>query len=71
MNLEILKDWNLWTSGPFQDHGIGTLGVLDHLGQDLFLANQAGWGAVKPTDADGGDGGEAPTIFPAGQTPRT
>ena len=43
-NLEILKDWNLWTSGPFQDHGIGTLGLLDHLGQDLFLANQAGWG---------------------------
>ena len=50
-NLEILKDWNPWTSGPFQDHGIGTLGLLDLLGQDLFLANQAGWGvpgAIAP-----------------------
>ena len=34
MNLEILQDWNLWTSGPFQDHGIGTLGLLDLLGQE-------------------------------------
>ena len=44
-------DWNLWTSGPFQDHGLGMLGLLDHLGQDLFLANQAGWrvrGAIAP-----------------------
>ena len=39
------------------------------------LANQAGWGVrggdsppVKPTDADGDDGG-APTIFVSGQTP--
>ena len=50
-NLEILKDWNLWTSGPFQDHGLGMLGLLDHLGQDLFLANRAGWkvrGAIAP-----------------------
>ena len=50
-NLEILKDWSLWSSGPFQDHGLGTLGLLDHLGQDLFLANQAGWGvqgAIAP-----------------------
>ena len=44
-NLEILKDWNLWTSGPLQDHGIGTLGLLDLSGQDLFLANRAGWGS--------------------------
>ena len=68
-------DWNLWTSGPFQDHGLGMLGLLDHLGQDLFLANQAGWGfpggyrhPETPTDADGSGGG-APTIFPAGQNP--
>ena len=50
-NLEILKDWNLWTSGPLQDNGIGTLGLLDLLGLDLFLANQAGWGvrgAIAP-----------------------
>ena len=59
-------DWNLWTSGPFQDDGIGTLGLLDLLGQDLFLANQAGWGVscppVKPTD--GGDDGGVPTTLP-------
>ena len=30
VNLEILKDWNLWTSGPFQDHGIGTCGLPAH-----------------------------------------
>ena len=34
----------IWT-GP-----LGTLGLLDHLGQDLFLANQAGWG-VRGTTA--------------------
>ena len=51
------------------------LGLLDLLGLDLSLANQAGLGVpggdsppVKPTDADGG-GDDAPTIFPAGQTP--
>ena len=27
-------DWKLWTSGPFQDHGIGTLELLDLLGQE-------------------------------------
>ena len=26
------------------DHDLGTLGLLDQLGQELFLANQAGWG---------------------------
>ena len=59
------------------DHELGTLGLLDHLGQDFFLANHAGRGGpggdsppVKPTDADGDGGdGDAPTIFPAGQTP--
>ena len=33
------------------DLELGTLGLLDHLGQDLFLANQAGWGvwgAIAP-----------------------
>ena len=53
------------------DHGIGTLGLLDHLGQDSFLANQAGWPGgdsppVTPTDGDGGggDGDGVPTTLP-------
>ena len=35
------------------DHGLGTLGLQDHLGQDFFLANQAGWGAPGGLSPDG------------------
>ena len=53
------------------EHELGTLGLLDHLGQDFFLAKKSRVGGpggdsppVKPTDGGGSGGGGVPTTLP-------